>query len=367
MAAGSLSEAFSFELKRKRHYEDDDLMIEHDLFVSKKPNLRQLPIRSPTRPSIAVTPAFEQFGSIPGTLTPDSIPEDYGYRSRDEQRHQFPTGRLQNFDKSALRITTNPDMSSLAVTAMDINSPKQTTHLPPTPIRIGRARSNDLMSPMRSPATGTQFASPTTSNFARDRLPTPVASSFPGRSPFESSFASAAARQLRPHVLQHSTILSPMMDAESWTPPVQRPPSPAPELDEPFDEDSAMAGVDDSQMSSSFTNLSVHSQDNLNDLPTIDSSPGKNWSPHSSNVSPRTRGLGFDGSISNYNAFIRSDSFRMSTITDLQRPVSTGGMGHYNENQQSNGRTAKLHMGFKSDCDKCIARVPGHYSHIMWS
>ncbi|KAK5075374.1 hypothetical protein LTS08_001557 [Lithohypha guttulata] len=125
------------------------------------------------------------------------------------------------------------------------------------------------------------------------------------------------------------------MDAESWTPPVQRPPSPAPELDEPFDEDSAMAG--------------------------------KNWSPHSSNVSPRTRGLGFDGSISNYNAFIRSDSFRMSTITDLQRPVSTGGMGHYNENQQSNGRTAKLHMGFKSDCDKCIARVPGHYSHIMWS
>lgn len=30
-------------------------------------------------------------------------------------------------------------------------------------------------------------------------------------------------------------------------------------------------------------------------------------------------------------------------------------------------RTARLHMGFLSGCDKCIRKVPGHYSHILWS
>ncbi|KIW48581.1 uncharacterized protein PV06_01153 [Exophiala oligosperma] len=30
-------------------------------------------------------------------------------------------------------------------------------------------------------------------------------------------------------------------------------------------------------------------------------------------------------------------------------------------------RTARLHMGFLNGCDKCIQKVPGHYSHILWS
>ncbi|KIW19878.1 hypothetical protein PV08_00453 [Exophiala spinifera] len=30
-------------------------------------------------------------------------------------------------------------------------------------------------------------------------------------------------------------------------------------------------------------------------------------------------------------------------------------------------RSARLHMGFLSGCDKCIQKVPGHYSHILWS
>lgn len=35
----------------------------------------------------------------------------------------------------------------------------------------------------------------------------------------------------------------------------------------------------------------------------------------------------------------------------------------------SPGRTrpARLHMGFLNGCDKCIQRVPGHYSHILRS
>ncbi|EXJ80984.1 hypothetical protein A1O3_07272 [Capronia epimyces CBS 606.96] len=30
-------------------------------------------------------------------------------------------------------------------------------------------------------------------------------------------------------------------------------------------------------------------------------------------------------------------------------------------------RTAKLHMGFLNGCDKCVQKVPGHYSHILWT
>jgi len=30
-------------------------------------------------------------------------------------------------------------------------------------------------------------------------------------------------------------------------------------------------------------------------------------------------------------------------------------------------RTARLHMGFLSGCEKCIQKVPGHYSHILRS
>ena len=34
--------------------------------------------------------------------------------------------------------------------------------------------------------------------------------------------------------------------------------------------------------------------------------------------------------------------------------------------QLGNRRTARLIMGYRADCDKCIRRVPGHYSHIVW-
>jgi hypothetical protein len=36
--------------------------------------------------------------------------------------------------------------------------------------------------------------------------------------------------------------------------------------------------------------------------------------------------------------------------------------------QQSQGsRTARLHMGHLAGCEKCAQKVPGHYSHILWS
>jgi len=237
-----------------------------------------------------------------------------------------------------------------------MGSPKQ--HPPPTPIRIGRSRSNDLMSPVLSltapNALGSLNVSPVSHTFARNRIATPVASSFPTLGPFESTFASAAARQMRSQL--PSTSLSPMADAESWTPHMQRPPSPEPELDAPFDEDSIMMGVEDSHMmSSSFSSLSVHSRAEDTQFGNSNSSPTKGWSSQTS-PSPRARGLGLDGTSS-----VRPDDLRMSTITDSQSIAA-----QHNRNQ-SNGRTARLHMGFRADCEKCIDRVPGHYSHIFWS
>lgn len=31
------------------------------------------------------------------------------------------------------------------------------------------------------------------------------------------------------------------------------------------------------------------------------------------------------------------------------------------------GRQARLHMGYRADCDKCRQHVPGHYTHILWT
>lgn len=364
MAAGSINNDFDVGLgfKRKRRYDDDDddATNVHDLLVVKRRNVTRLPIRSPPRPTIAVTPAFGHFGIHPGTLTPDSIPEDDEFHTHGDQKSQQqafrPHSNSNTSSNGSLRVNVDSNGETATDMEMDTGSPKQQP--PPTPIRIGRARSNDLLSPVRSPTAPNSLSflnrSPTSNTFARDRVPTPVASSFPARSPFESTFASAAARQMRPHLL--STSLSPMVDAESWTPQIQRPPSPEPELDAPFDEDAMMMGVEDSHMmSSSFSSLSVHSRAEQSQLTDPNSSPTKGR-PSQTPPSPRARGLGLDDRSS-----IRPDDLRMSTINDSQR----SGVQH-NRNQ-SNGRTARLHMGFRADCEKCIARVPGHYSHIFWS
>lgn len=365
MAAGSISNDFDmglgFRSKRKRRYDDDDSTNIHDLFVAKRRNLTQLPIRSPPRPSIAVTPAFGHFGIHPGTLTPDSIPEDDETHDQQQQQQQYnarPHSNSNTSSNGSLRVNVPSNGETTTDIEMDIGSPKQRP--PPTPIRIGRARSNDLLSPVRSPTAPPSLSflnnSPKSHTFARDRVPTPTTSTFPSRSPFESTFTSAAARQMRPHLL--TTSLSPMVDAESWTPQIQRPPSPSPELDAPFDEDAMMMGVEESHMmSSSFSSLSVHSRDPQAQITDLNSSPTRGWSSQTS-PSPRARGLGLDGTSS-----VRPDDMRMSTIGDSQRVG--GGVQH--SRNQSTGRTARLHMGFRADCEKCVARVPGHYSHILWT
>lgn len=381
MTATGFGTAFepSFHLKRKRFQDDkDEPTNEYDFSSSKRRNIHQLPIRSPPRPSIAVTPAFGNFLLNPGTLTPDSIPEDDVFRNNTELEKAIMASRSHNNSHTSstdsLAVQADNDSPSYDDTDMDLSSPKQATRQIPTPSRIGRARSNDLMSPVRSPVV----IPPSPSRWAQDRIPTPVVSRFPAHSPFESSFASAAARQMRPHMSQ--TSLSPMVDAESWTPQIQRPPSPEPETDlqPPFDGD-AMMDLEDSTsnshfMSSSFSELSVHSSD-LYSQSTIST---MNLNSHSSASHSRTsqtswasqdaneqfhRGLGLDQSRDK----MKSDMDKEDQMTGTQNGDGRGYSYGHTRNQSSTGRTARLHMGFRADCEKCIARVPGHYSHILWS
>ena len=36
-------------------------------------------------------------------------------------------------------------------------------------------------------------------------------------------------------------------------------------------------------------------------------------------------------------------------------------------NEHHSSRQARLHMGYRADCEKCRQHVPGHYTHILWS
>lgn len=367
MAAGSLTNtAFEthFDSKRKRTYDNDDITNGSDLFVAKRRNLTNLPIRSPPRPLIAVTPVFAQYGVPPGTLTPDSIPEDDGIEGNGRASTRPNTPRPHSDSTSSIgslvvNVNTYEDPINDAMD-MDCSSPKRQQCS--TPVRIGRARSNDLLSPVRSPGFCSSL-SPRAMGFGQDRLPTPVAQSFSaaGRSPFEPSFASASARQMRSQT--QVTTLSPMIEAESWTPQIQRPPSPGPELDSAFDEDATMVGTEDSHMiSSSFGTLSMHSYQEQD-------SPDMNSSPSRSPYSPRTRGSGLDGtSGSGGGTAMRPDNLRMSMVERDTETQSKDMMTQAQQNLTHNsGRTARLHMGYRADCEKCVARLPGHYSHILWT
>lgn len=354
-------------MKRKRENEDDS-MSGHPLYITKRRNISHLPIRSPppSRPLISVTPAYGQYGTPPDTLTPDSIPEDEELQSNNlwPQHHHTadPPRNVYGSEKFSGSGSSNPGIvrtdATITDIEMEISSPRLPKHK--TPIRLGRARSNDLMSPVHSPAQYQPTSVPLSpthrgSLFAHQRVATPIASSFPTHSPFEASFATAATRQIRPHL--HPTSLSPMVDAESWTPQMRGPPSPEPEL-----EDATMVGMEDSHMmSSSFGALSVHSQDDA-DMPAFDSSPVRGRSSLTSNsslTSISTYGLGLDG-----GGQLSERQHNTQMVNMINEQVA---QHQHNRNVGNAGRTARLHMGYRTDCEKCVARVPGHYSHIIWS
>jgi hypothetical protein len=52
-------------------------------------------------------------------------------------------------------------------------------------------------------------------------------------------------------------------------------------------------------------------------------------------------------------------------FTDDTRELSSSAPTRTTDNHA--GRQARLHMGYRADCEKCRQRVPGHYTHILWT
>ena len=60
---------------------------------------------------------------------------------------------------------------------------------------------------------------------------------------------------------------------------------------------------------------------------------------------------------------------RMEYGLGLDGSMSQGSSTPHAHSRQTSqaGRTARLHMGYLIGCEKCAQKVPGHYSHILWS
>lgn len=172
------------------------------------------------------------------------------------------------------------------------------------------------------------------------------------------------------------TVLSPFSDAESWTPQpqYQHPGSPGIERDyRPPNlpgQDTEMLETDDSNvMSSSFDHLSVHSADashfSTSAIAPPFSSDSNLYRPRPFSTAPVTTGNNSDNintgidqhSTSGYGLGLRSRREQIDTTMD----------DHDSHPSSSHRRAPRLQMGFRADCEKCIDRVPGHYSHILWT
>ncbi|KIX02349.1 uncharacterized protein Z518_08290 [Rhinocladiella mackenziei CBS 650.93] len=128
------------------------------------------------------------------------------------------------------------------------------------------------------------------------------------------------------------------------------------------------------------TPISSHFDNRVNDLPSV---PRHQFPPLRTNLSPmfeQESWVNRDGLPSPVDDQ-DMDSMMMIDPTnddisglgvngdDSTHVRSTGPYGSRAEGTSSPGRsrTARLHMGFLNDCEKCAQKVPGHYSHIMWS
>jgi hypothetical protein len=128
------------------------------------------------------------------------------------------------------------------------------------------------------------------------------------------------------------------------------------------------------------TPISSHFDNRVNDLPAV---PRHQFPPLRTNLSPMfeqeswiTRdGLpspvddqAMDGVTMADQTSDRTGRSR-GNGQECTEPHLTESYGLQLDGNSSPGRsrTARLHMGFLNGCEKCIQKVPGHYSHILWS
>ncbi|KAI1618912.1 hypothetical protein EDD36DRAFT_414571 [Exophiala viscosa] len=116
------------------------------------------------------------------------------------------------------------------------------------------------------------------------------------------------------------------------------------------------------------TPISKHFDDRIPDLPSV---PRHQFPPLRTNLSPMfeqdswiTRdGLPSPAGDDDMDGVVVNDGMK-NDEAQLEERYRLQLDGH---GSPGRSRTARLHMGFLTDCDKCIQKVPGHYSHILWS
>jgi hypothetical protein len=120
------------------------------------------------------------------------------------------------------------------------------------------------------------------------------------------------------------------------------------------------------------TPISRHFDSRIPDLPSV---PRHQFPPLRTNLSPmmeQDSWLGRDSLPSPAEdddmdgVMMSNDETNSAKVHDVEREERYGLQvdGH---GSPGRSRSARLHMGFLNGCDKCIQKVPGHYSHILWS
>ncbi|KIY00595.1 uncharacterized protein Z520_03258 [Fonsecaea multimorphosa CBS 102226] len=117
------------------------------------------------------------------------------------------------------------------------------------------------------------------------------------------------------------------------------------------------------------TPISGHFDNRVNDLPNV---PRHHFPPLRTNLSPMieqeswiTRD-GLPSPVEDQDMDTAMMIDRDEFATQVQSPSGKYGMDG-NSSPSGRTRSARLHMGYLNDCEKCIQKVPGHYSHIIWT
>lgn len=122
------------------------------------------------------------------------------------------------------------------------------------------------------------------------------------------------------------------------------------------------------------TPISSHFDNRVNDLPTV---PRHQFPPLRTNLSPMfeqdswiTRdGLPSpveDHEMDGMMVDATNDDMSGQELTEPQL-IERYGLQVDGQSSPGRARTGRLHMGFLNGCEKCMQKVPGHYSHILWS
>lgn len=305
--------AFSHKRKRSR----TDVSDEQSANISKR-RITSLPIRSPTSQR---THFFgpSPFGSLTGELTPVETSEDE-LVSRGHNGNDIWSSSNRPPSLTESQTSSESSASSVKVHISDQDEDQDMEMMPssPTRPRIGRARSNDILPSALRSARPHLLSAGSAQYVTSDRIPTPIHSHFDTRI---NDLPSAPRHQFPPL----RTNLSPMMEQDGFT-PLCGLPTPGTDTMEPSHGQDEMMSFE--RTSSSMSDLRVRDEDDMMDDVHIvdDEHYGQDLGPggHSSQGGPRWR-------------------------------------------EEANGRTARLHMGYMPGCAKCAQKVPGHYSHILWS